>query len=85
MGKLFVRERRRVGEGDGQPRYRVVAVTGSDLRPFVKHLRRAELEQIAMEAEVELVYLTRGELAGEAAGRHGGGGRRHRQRGETAE
>jgi hypothetical protein len=78
MSKLFVRERRHIGEGAGQPRFAIVAVQGDDLhfsRPFV---RRAELEKIAEATGAEIVYLPRGEHAteGEVKGRRG---RQHRR------
>jgi hypothetical protein len=78
MSKIFVRERRHVGEGAGQPRFAIVAVQGDDLhfsKPFV---RRAELEKIAEATGAELVYLPRGEhvTEGEATCRKG---RQHRR------
>ncbi len=80
MSKIFVRERRNFGEGAGQPRFRVVAALETDLRVFVPHLRRTELEQLAASAGAEIIYLTRGDQAGEPAhGRGGGQGRRHRR------
>lgn len=74
MGKIFVRERRQVGTGAGQPRFRVVAALDTDLRVFVPHLRRAELEQLSAATGAEIVYLTRGEQGGEPE--HGRGRRR---------
>jgi hypothetical protein len=73
MTKIFVRERRHVGEGAGQPRFAVVAVQGDDLRFTKPFVRRAELEKIAEATAAEVVYLPRGEHAteGEAAGRKG--------------
>ena len=76
MAKLFVRERRQAGEGTGQPRFRIVATAGTDVRVFVPHLRRVELDQLANEIGAEVVYLSRGEGAEEHQGRRGG--RRHR-------
>ena len=78
MSKIFVRERRHVGEGAGQPRFAIVALQGSDLqflRPFV---RRGELDKIAEAVSAEIVYLPRGEHCAEAtaAGRKG---RQHRR------
>jgi hypothetical protein len=78
MSKIFVRERRHIGEGAGQPRFAIVAVQGDDLhfsKPFV---RRAELEKIAEATGAELVYLPRGEhgTEGAATGRKG---RQHRR------
>lgn len=78
MDKIFVRERRQIGAGSGQPRFRIIASEGLDMRVYVPHMRRAELEQLATAAGAEIVYLTRGEQEGEPA--HGRGeGRRHRR------
>jgi len=78
MSKIFVRERRHVSEGAGQPRFAIVAVQGDDLRFTKPFVRRAELEKIAEATGAELVYLPRGEHAteGESAGRKG---RQHRR------
>lgn len=76
MSKLFVRHRRHVGEGAGRPRFVIVASQGADLRVYKTRVRRAELEKIATDLEAEIVYLPRGEQAGE------GQGRRRRQRAE---
>jgi len=83
MGKLFVRERHQAGTGSEQPRFRVVAALETDLRVFVPHLRRAELEQLASAAGAEVVYLARGEYAG--AAEHGRGEGRRDRRGMHAE
>lgn len=85
MSKIFVRERREVGKGAGRPRFAVVAVEASDLKVFAPHLRKAELEALAAAVGAELVFLPRGEKAGEedenrekgGGGRHGGWNRRH--------
>lgn len=79
MSKLFVRERRQIGSGSGQPRFRIIASEGLEMRVYVPHMRRVELEQLAAAAGAEIVYLTRGEQEGEPA--HGRGeGRRRRHR-----
>ncbi len=78
MSKIFVRERSQVGAGAGQPRFRVVAAFEADLKVYVPHLRRAELEQIAAETGAEVVYISRGE-GGEQHEHGRGGGRRHRR------
>ncbi len=77
MAKIFVRERRHVGERAGRPRFAVVGVQGSDLKFFKTRVRRAELEAIAKSIDAELVYLPQG--SGERGG-EGGGGRRRRGR-----
>jgi len=56
-GKIFIRERRKVQEGEKRPRYTVVAVAGTDLKIKAKHLRTRELEEIADHIGAELVYL----------------------------
>lgn len=79
MSKIFVRERRQIGSGSGQPRFRIIASEGLDMRIYVPHMRRVELEQLAAASGAEIVYLTRGEQEGEPT--HGRGeGRRHRRR-----
>ncbi len=84
MSKIFVRERRQIGAGSGQPRFRIIASEGLELRVYVPHMRRAELEQLAAATGVEVVYLTRGEQEGEPA--HGRGeGRRRRRRNHAAD
>ena len=78
MSKIFVRQRRHVAEGAGQPRFAIVAVAGADLDFYREFIRRAELEAIAKELGADVVYLPRGEHADdeEAKGRRG---RQHRR------
>ena len=54
--KIYVRERLKVGKGVKQPRFRIVAVTGTDLRIRANHLRKTELERIAKDVGAEVVY-----------------------------
>jgi hypothetical protein len=78
MSKIFVRERRQVGPGAGQPRFRIVASEGLDMRVYVPHMRRLELEQLSAVTGAEIVYLPRGEQEGDGqAGQGQGGGHRH--------
>ena len=56
--KIFVRERRKMGEGEKKPRYRVVGVSGGDVKIYTDHIRKQELEQIADSGGAEVVYLT---------------------------
>lgn len=58
--KIFVRERRKVGEGEKKPRFTVVAVAGLDLKVKAKHVRKHEIEQIADELGAKVVYLQGG-------------------------
>ena len=63
-GKIFYRERRKVGEKEKNPRFVLVAVSGIDLKVFAKHLRKKELDQIAKAIGAELVLLKGGEKVG---------------------
>ncbi len=74
MAKIFVRERTRVGKGEGMPRLAVVGVQGSDLKFFQVHVRRSELDAIAKAIGAEVVMLPHG--GGEYEGEAGGGKRR---------
>jgi len=78
MSKIFVRERQHVGQGAGRPRFAVVAVEGNDLKIYIPHIRKIELEQLAEAVGAEVVYLPRGEKAGEQEQPEGG--RRGRRR-----
>ena len=73
MTKIFVRERTRVGKGEGLPRLAVVGVQGSDLKFFQVHVRRSELDAIAQAVGAEIVMLPRGGSDYEA---EAGGGKR---------
>jgi hypothetical protein len=77
MGTIFVRERRDIVEGDAHPRYSVVGAQGSDIKFFKTHVRKAEIEAIAMSTGAEIVYLPSG--SGEH-GRHPSGEGQHRGR-----
>jgi hypothetical protein len=55
--KIFVRERRKVEKGEKKPRFRVMGVSGSDIKLYVKHIRKKELEQICNETGAEAVFL----------------------------
>jgi len=60
QGKIFVRERRKVAEGEKKPRFVVVGAAGTDLKIFTKHIRKMEIEQIAELIGAELVILEAG-------------------------
>lgn len=77
MSKIFVRERARVGKGDGLPRFAVVGVEGSDLNFFQVHVRKSELDSIAQSIGAEVVELPRG--TGKDAGNGSGGGKRQKK------
>lgn len=59
-GKVFYRERKKVQDGAKIPRYRIVAVSGVDLKVFAEHLRKSELEHLAREVGADLIELARG-------------------------
>jgi len=56
-GKIFVRERHQINEGEKTPRFVVVGAAGTDLKIFTKHIRKREIEQIAQMIGAELVIL----------------------------
>ena len=58
--KVFVRERRKVEKGEKKPRFRVVGVSGGDLKLKVFHIRKKELDQISKESGADVVYLDAG-------------------------
>ncbi|HKK32712.1 MAG TPA: hypothetical protein VJ934_04035 [Desulfomicrobiaceae bacterium] len=60
-GKIFYRERRKISDGEKKPRFRVVAVSGVDLKIYADHLRMSELRHIAEALDAELVQLRSGE------------------------
>ena len=80
MSKIFVRCRRRAGRGAGRPRFAIVAVEGLDLELFQIRFRRAELEKLATESWAEIVYLPRGEHAGEPEDEGDPGSCQHRRK-----
>ena len=59
-GKIFYRERTKVGKGEKQPRFMLVAVAGLDMKVYGKHLRKSELEQIAKAVGAKLILLKGG-------------------------
>jgi hypothetical protein len=79
MAKIFVRERNRIEKGEGQPRFAVVGVEGSDLKFFQVHVRKSEIDAIAEAVGAEVVMLPRG--TGENAGEGSGGGKRQKRGG----
>ena len=60
-GKIFYRERLKVGMEEKKPRFMVVAVAGMDMKVYGQHMRKKELEQIALAVGAELVLLKREE------------------------
>lgn len=55
--KIFYRDRTKIGEGKKAPRFKLVAVSGLDLKVYAKHVRKQELEQIAAITGADLVLL----------------------------
>ena len=55
--KIYVRERTRTKEGSRNPRFRVVATEGGDLRFHADHMRKIDIETIAKDMGAETVYL----------------------------
>ena len=55
--KIFVRERRKVEKGEKKPRFRVLGVSGGDLKIYVKHIRKQEMDQIADAVGADVVYV----------------------------
>jgi hypothetical protein len=81
MARIFVRNRRRVGLGAGQPRFAIVAVEGLDLKIYARHIRRKELEALSAAVGAEVVFLPGGDEGGEdQPGEGGGRGGRNRRR-----
>lgn len=56
-GKIFYRERRKVGEKEKKPRFKLVAVADVNLTFYSEHLRKKELEEIAAAMGAELILL----------------------------
>jgi len=60
MPTIFVRERRKIEAGEKKPRYRVVGVHDLNLRIYVEHIRKRELDQLAAVTGADVVVLTGG-------------------------
>lgn len=67
MPTIFVRERRKIEAGEKKPRYRVVGVHDLNLRVYVEHIRKKELDQIATVTGAAVVILKGGKEEKEAA------------------
>ena len=67
--KIFVRERRKVEKGEKKPRFRVVGVSGGDLKIYAEHFRKKELEQIAQETGAAIIWLDAGKGKGDGKGK----------------
>lgn len=60
MPTIFVRERRKIESGEKKPRYRVVAVHDLNLKIYVEHIRKKELDQLAEATGAAVVILKGG-------------------------
>jgi hypothetical protein len=58
--KIFVRERRKIEKGEKKPRFRVVGIGGSEVKIYVKHIRKKELDEIHAATGAEIIYLEAG-------------------------
>ena len=56
-GKIFYRERHKVGEKEKKPRFKLVAVADLNVTFYGDHLRKKELEEIAAAVGADLVLL----------------------------
>ena len=66
---IFVRERRKIEKGEKKPRFRIVGVSGSDLKLYTKHIRKKELDQIVNASGAGVVYLDAGPGSKDGGGR----------------
>ena len=70
---IFVRERRKVEQGEKKPRFRVVGVSGGNLKLYAHHVRKQELDQIAAAVGGQVVVLPdRGDGSGKGSQHPGG-------------
>lgn len=57
MSKIFVRERRKIEKGEKKARFRVVGVSGKEVKIYIKHIRKNELELISRETGAQIIYM----------------------------
>ncbi len=62
--KIYVRERTRGQEGKRNPRFRVIATQGGELRFHADHLRKVDIETIAKDLDAQVIYMPEREHAG---------------------
>jgi hypothetical protein len=58
-GQIFYRERQKIKKGSRNPRFRIIAVSGPEIKIYGNHFRKKELEQIAKKTNTDLVELKR--------------------------
>lgn len=56
-GKIFYRERHKVGTKEKKPRFKLVAVADVDITFYADHLRKKELEEIAEAVGADLILI----------------------------
>jgi hypothetical protein len=56
-GKIFYRERHKVGTKEKKPRFKLVAVADVNITFYADHLRKKELEEIATSVGADLLLL----------------------------
>lgn len=56
-GKIFYRERIKVGEKEKKPRFKLVAVADVNITFYAEHLKKKELEDIAASVGADLVLI----------------------------
>jgi hypothetical protein len=56
-GKIFYRERHKVGAKEKKPRFKLVAVADVNITFYADHLRKKELEEIAASVGADLILL----------------------------
>lgn len=56
-GKIFYRERHKVGTKEKKPRFKLVAVANVNITFYADHLRKKELEEIAASVDADLILL----------------------------
>ncbi|MCE5210869.1 MAG: hypothetical protein LLG40_04900 [Deltaproteobacteria bacterium] len=57
-GKIFYRERLKVGEKEKKPRFKLVAVADVNIKFYAEHLKKRELEDIAASVGADLILIT---------------------------
>ena len=65
---IFVRKRRKIEKGEKKPRFRVVGVSGGDVKLYVEHIRKKELDQISAATGAQVVYLEAGQGSRDGSG-----------------
>lgn len=56
-GKIFYRERNKIGTKEKKPRFKLVAVADVNITFYADHLRKKELEEIAASVGADLILL----------------------------